>query len=76
MYATRTSQVTRKLNNKYVELVRGDGYWYFVYSDVARNIFDSESVYTMRLNDLTVAHWVEIGEKFISRIEAEHAKRA
>lgn len=38
-----------------VELVKGEGYWYFTASDVARNIYESESIYTMRLGDMTPA---------------------
>jgi hypothetical protein len=58
-----------------VELVKGKGYWYFTASDVARNLFDSETILVMRLNDMPSARWVEDGVAFVSRVEADYAER-
>lgn len=41
-----------------LERVTGDGYWIFIYDDAASNIYETVSVYTMRLNDLMVEQWL------------------
>jgi hypothetical protein len=58
-----------------VELVKGEGYWYFTVSDVARNLYDSETILTMRLNDMPPARWIATGVEFVNRVEAEYAAR-
>lgn len=57
-----------------VELIRGEGYLFFVFDDPARNIYDTRSVMVPRLGDLTLDQWVEDGVAFARDIEA-HAQR-
>ena len=42
-----------------LELVRGEGYHYFIYDVPAENIFDTESVYVCYTNTFTAKQWVE-----------------
>ena len=42
-----------------VELVRGEGYHYFVYDNPEKGIFDTISVYVPYTNQLSVERWVE-----------------
>lgn len=52
-----------------------DGYLYFAFDDPSRNVFDTESVYTMRLNDMPLERWVEIGKAFVAKTETKIAER-
>lgn len=58
-----------------VELVKGEGYWYFTASDVARNIYESQTEYVMYLADMTSAEWAARGVSFINQVEADYAER-
>ena len=42
-----------------LELVRGDGYHYFIYDIPAENVFDTESVYVCYTNTYTAKEWVK-----------------
>ena len=57
-----------------LELVKGDGYFYFDFAAYdrydGRLVYETESVYVYRLNDLTLERWLEIGRQFA--IEVEH----
>jgi len=66
--ATGAAQVIRKIGNKHLNLYKGEGYWYFIYDDVANEKYDSHSVYTMYLSHLTLEQWVEIGEGFLEKM--------
>lgn len=63
-YAKSTAEILRIVGCKHLNLYRGvgSGYWYFIYDNGV--IYESESVYVPRLNDMTVAQWVEIGVRF------------
>jgi hypothetical protein len=52
-----------------LELARGDGYWYFILDDGA-NLYDTHSVMTMRLGDLSLDQWVDDGVAFVQRVAA------
>jgi len=41
-----------------LELVRGEGYHYFVYEVPARNIFETVSIYVPYTNTYSAAEWV------------------
>lgn len=63
------TKITTKAVNKALvanginaEIVRGEGYWYF--SGEGTGTWKSTSVYTMRLNDLSVHEWVEQAKAF------------
>lgn len=61
-------QVLKQIDCPKLELVKGDGYWYFVYDDVANNVYETRSVYTMYLNDMTLVQWVEEGSGLVNDI--------
>jgi hypothetical protein len=50
-----TKQIIKAIGSKHLELTKnaGDGYWYFIYDDKAGK-FDTYSIYTMYLNDMSV----------------------
>ncbi len=62
--------VTKALKAKGLpmELVQGDGYCYFVYDDVAKNIFETHSEWTNRVSDMEFDRWIDIGVKFAETI--------
>lgn len=67
--ATSTAQVLHAIGNEHLDLVRGRGYWYFVYDDGVK--FKTHSVYTMRLSDFTVNAWTDEGREFLARMESK-----
>jgi len=52
-----------------MELRKGEGYWYFIYDDVANNIYEDRSVYVYRFYDLSAERWLEIGRGFGNEIK-------
>lgn len=52
------------------------GYWYFVYDNVPAAVYETESVYCMRLNDMPVDRWVEIGKDFVEKCQAREQEVA
>jgi hypothetical protein len=48
-----------------VELVRGDGYLYFIFEDGNPNHYDSKSVYVPRFSDLSVETWYADAVEFV-----------
>lgn len=76
--AISSAEIVKKIGNPYVELVRAvrHGYWYFVYSDEANDLYETESVYVPRLNDMSLDRWVSDGEAFVAKVEALMAERA
>lgn len=53
-----------------VELVKGEGYFYFQYDLPEQNVFETKSVYVASLNQLTKDEWIREGRQF--SIETEH----
>jgi hypothetical protein len=58
----------RTVNNTFsaaklpVELVKGKDYFYFVFDDGKR--YDTYSIMTPRLNDLSLAEWIREGKEW------------
>lgn len=46
----------------YMELVKGEGYFYFVYDNGPK--FETKSVCTFRLNNLTLDMWIDDARDF------------
>lgn len=68
--ASNTKEILKSIGCDKIDLVRvvGEGYWYFCYDDVEANIFETKSVYTPRLNDMTLEQWTDIGKAFVDEI--------
>lgn len=58
-----------------VEMVRGGGYHYFIYSDVAKNIYETESHYVYYTSHLSYENWMEKGAAFINRMVEKIAEK-
>lgn len=52
-----------------LELVKGEDYFYFQYDLPEQNIFETESVYVAKLNQLTKDEWIRLGRVFVTEIE-------
>lgn len=76
MTSTRTTlpALNRRLAKLNVELVKGEGYFYFVYEDGNPRHHATTSVYTYRLNNLPPALWIEDAEAFAAKCEAQFAE--
>jgi hypothetical protein len=72
MKTTSTKQVIKAIGNEHLSLYRGNGYWYFIYDDIkATGRYDSLSVLTMRLGDLSLERWVEEGRELVAKMESK-----
>ena len=67
---TVNNVLAAKFHGKQIELVKGEGYFYFVGADVEH--CETTSVMVYRLNDLFLDHWVAEARSFLE----ESAKRA
>lgn len=63
------AQANRAIRNANIplELVRGEGYHYFIYDNEERGVYETLSIYVPYTNIYTTAEWVA---------EAEHAYEA
>lgn len=67
--STIEKAVNSKLRNPYINLYKGEGYWYFVYDDANGDIYEHHTVCVYRLNELTLDQWIEEGNDFVKEIE-------
>lgn len=65
--ATSAAQIIKKIGCIDLTLVRGAGYWYFVYDDVANGVYETKSVYCAYLNSMSLKEWVEEGKDFVKQ---------
>lgn len=70
IHPTRAKQVTDYVGCPHLELVQGEGYWYFVYDD-QRGKYETHSVQVLRLNHLSMVEWIAEGKEFVSTIEGK-----
>jgi hypothetical protein len=59
-----------------VELVRGEGYHYFIHDVPAQNIFETVSIYTLFTKDYTPAGWADLAETAYNSILSTLEMRA
>lgn len=52
------------------------GYWVFQYDDPALKIYDTSSIMTPRLSDMTLEQWVTEGKGFVEHMEGEDYRRS
>lgn len=60
-----TRKILKAIGCPILNLYKGEGYWYFVYDDLDRNVFETQSVYTVRLSNLPLEEWVREGKEFV-----------
>lgn len=66
--ARSVASVLKAVDCPHVAFYKGDGYWYFIYDD--GDVHASYSIMTMRLGDMPVARWAEIGRAFAADVAA------
>ena len=65
VFQVRSINKTFKEDKLPVELVKGDGYFYYIFDLIdTHNVYDSKTEYVYRLSDLTQDEWVRLGRKF------------
>lgn len=62
-------KIIKEIGNPYINLYKDVGYWYFVYDDPANNLFETRSIMTPYLKNMSVEKWVEIGKDFVYEME-------
>jgi hypothetical protein len=68
--ATSAKQILKAIGNENLSLLRGPGYWYFVYDD--GRLYETYSVMTPYLCRGTLEDWVDEGRKFCRLVESKH----
>lgn len=70
-----TVRQVRKHLPAYMDLIKGEGYWYFVIdtldNESGKKVWETESVYTVYLNSLSLEEWASIGQSFYNRVMGE-----
>lgn len=67
---TNKRQIIKLIGSDKLELVKGDGYWYFVYDDFqAKGLYETSNVNVFLLNHLSVEYWVQLGKDFVKEME-------
>lgn len=72
---TRATQVTKAIGCPHLDLVQGEGYWYFVFDDPARNLYQTKSVMVNRLYKLSLLSWIEEGDELVKAVEQGYTDR-
>lgn len=67
--AKSAKQIIKAIGCEHLNLYKGQGYWYFVYSNPNGNMYKDKSVYTMYLGDMSVEAWVEEGKALVALAE-------
>lgn len=67
--AASAALILKKIGNPCLTLHKGAGYWYFMYDDTARKIYETRSVYVMFLTQMSVEEWIEEGADFVRWVE-------
>jgi len=73
--ATSVKQVIKAVGSDKLDLVRGNGYWYFIYDDPVRGIYDTTSIPTMQLRNFTIEEWAADGREFVAKMEKRYAEK-
>ena len=61
-----TNQIIKEIGCKHLSLVKGKGYWYFIFDN--NKAYKTHSVYTMRLSDLKLENWIAEGKEFVDQM--------
>ena len=63
--------ILNEINNKNLDLHYDHeyNYFYFTYSDISNDTFETRSVYVTRLKDLSICEWIDIGKEFADSVE-------
>ena len=64
MFQIKSINRVLKEDNLPVELVKGDGYFYFIYDLPEQNVFETESVYVSKLSCFAKDEWIRQGRVF------------
>jgi hypothetical protein len=63
--------INKEFLNDSLELVKGSDYFYFVYDNPERDIYETKSVYVSNLNHMTKEEWIKEGKEFILEINSK-----
>lgn len=65
-----TKKILKEIGCENLDLVRGEGYFYFVYDEFPnREIYDTRSVFVFRLNDLSLESWIYEANILLEKIK-------
>lgn len=61
------NQIIRKIGCPHLSLFAGKDYWYFVYDNTKTGDYETHSVYTEYLHDLSLEEWIKEGKAFVAK---------
>lgn len=64
-----TAAILKAIGCKHLSLYKGNGYFYFSYSDESKNLYETESVVVCALNHLQFDQWVAEGLALVKKME-------
>jgi hypothetical protein len=64
----RVNDAIKSETSQYIDLYKGEGYFYFVYDDGKR--YSTTSVYVNGINQLTLESWLYEGKAFWATLKA------
>jgi hypothetical protein len=64
MFTVKSINKVFKEDGLPVELVKGEGYFYYIFNEPRDSVYETRSVYVYRLSDLTKQHWIDEGRMF------------
>ena len=62
-------EILNEINNKNLDLHSDYGYFYFTYSDMENDTFETREINVARLSDLSVLVWIALGKEFVNDME-------
>ena len=74
--ARSSKHIIAEINCPHLSLHKGHDHWYFVYDNVQGGVFETLSVYVLRLSDLSLDGWLSDGRAFIAKIDAKMKRGA
>lgn len=67
-----TRRILKEADCNKLDLAKGEGYWYFIYSDKENNLYATHSVYTVQLNALTLEQWKDEANEFLATLKTSY----
>lgn len=66
-----TSAILKAIGDPNLDLIKGNGYFYFAYDDGKK--YETTSIYVNNLSSLTLSTWADEGRQFVEKMKAQAA---
>lgn len=62
-------KILREVTNSNLDLEVGNGYFYFIYDDEEKNLYETRSVWVNSINQLDLDSWIYEANELIKKME-------